>query len=166
MSDTTRIPKIERTPEQKAEERRIREMHRQNPIREVPTDTITGADVVILYRFVAAIRREREALGLTPDDVAKRAGIEPSAYIRLEAGNSIDPSLSSLFRIARALGKSLNVELVCDPSEPESGDEEDRKKAAVLRASMNLASKVSAENPYGDEPQREAAGATLPPTTS
>jgi transcriptional regulator with XRE-family HTH domain len=148
MSDTTGIPKIERTPEQKAEERRIREMHRQNPIRELPTDTITGADVVVLYRFVAAIRREREALGLTPEEVAKRAGIEPSAYTRLEAGNSISPSLSSLFRIARALGKSLNVELVADLSEPETGGADEREQAAVLRSSMNQASKVAADKPY------------------
>ena len=35
MSDTTKASKIERTPEQKAEEKRIREMHRQNPVREV-----------------------------------------------------------------------------------------------------------------------------------
>ena len=148
MSDSTKIPKIERTPEQKAEERRIRELHRQNPIRELPTDTITGADVVVLYRFVAAIQKERAALGLTPEEVAKRAGIEASTYTRLEAGNLINPTLSSLFRIARALGKSLNVELVDDAIESVTATEDEREQAAVLRASMNQASKVAAESPY------------------
>ena len=57
MSDTAKLPRIERTPEQRAEERRIREMHRHNPVREVPTDTITGADV----RANAEVRRRDQA---------------------------------------------------------------------------------------------------------
>ena len=114
MSDTAKIPKIERTPEQKAEERRIRELHRQNPIREVPADTVTGGDVVNLMRFVAAIRREREAQGLTSEAVAERVGLDPSAYARLESGNVLNPPLSSLFRIARALGKAFVLTLADD----------------------------------------------------
>jgi ribosome-binding protein aMBF1 (putative translation factor) len=114
-----RVPKIERTAEQKAKERRIREMHRQNPIREVPAETITGADVVNLMQFVAAIRRERETQGLTSEAVAERTGMEASAYARLESGNVLNPSLSTLFRIARALGKSLVLELATDLAGPE-----------------------------------------------
>lgn len=148
MSDTARIPKIERTPEQKAEERRIREMHRQNPIREVPADLITGADVVSLMRFVAAIRREREAQGLTSEAVAGRVGIDASEYARLESGNVLNPTLSTLFRIARALGKSLILQLMGDSPEPGTGPEDEREQAAVLRASKNQASKIAAENPY------------------
>jgi DNA-binding XRE family transcriptional regulator len=111
MSDTAKVPKIERTPEQKADELRIREMHRLNPIREVPADTIHGADTADLLRFVAAIRREREAQGLTPEQVAQRAGVEASAYDRLEAGHGFNPSISTLYRIARALGKNLVLDL-------------------------------------------------------
>jgi ribosome-binding protein aMBF1 (putative translation factor) len=118
MSDTAKIPKVERTAEQKAEERRIREMHRQNPVREVPTDTITGADVVRLMKLVAAIRREREAQGLAPEVVAERVGMEASAYARLESGNVLNPPLSTLFRIARALGKNLLLNLGDDPATP------------------------------------------------
>ncbi len=97
---------------------------------------------------MAAIRKEREALGLTPEEVADRAGVEASAYARLEAGNLFNPALSSLFRIARVLGKSLNLGLVEDSSESVTGSEDEREQAAVLRASMSQASKVAAENPY------------------
>lgn len=116
MSDTARIPRIERTPEQRAEEQRIREMHRQNPIREVPADTITSADVVCLMKFVSAIRREREAQGLTSEAVAERLGMEASAYARLESGNVLNPTLATLFRITRALGKSLAIGLEDSPA--------------------------------------------------
>jgi transcriptional regulator with XRE-family HTH domain len=114
MNDKARIPGIERTAEQKADERRIREMHRQNPIREVPADAISGADVVVLMRLVAAIRRERETQGLTFEAIAERACMKASAYARLESGNVLNPSLSTLFRITGALGKSLVLELATD----------------------------------------------------
>lgn len=118
MSDTARIPKLERTPEQKAEERRIREMHRLNPVRDVPADTITGRDVVALMRFVAAMRHEREAQGLTPQSVAERVGMEESAYASLESGNLLNPPLSTLFRVARALGKNLALSLADELTTP------------------------------------------------
>jgi ribosome-binding protein aMBF1 (putative translation factor) len=105
----------ERTPEQEAEELRIREMHRQNPVREVPTDIIASTDVVELMRFVAAVRRARESQGLTPEAVAERVGMDVTAYARLESGNMLNPTLSSLFRIARAVGKHLSIGLSDTP---------------------------------------------------
>lgn len=148
MSDTAKIPKVERTPEQKAEERRIREMHRQNPVREVPTDTITGADVVRLMKLVTAIRREREAQGLTAEVIAERVGMEASVYARLESGNVLNPTLATLFRIARALGKNLILQLAADQVGSEVPTEDGREQAAVLQSSMSQASKVGSENPY------------------
>lgn len=111
MSDTTKVPKIERTPEQKAEERRIREMHRQNPIREVPADTLSGVDAAQLLKFVAAVRREREAQGLTLEQLAERAGIDGAMLSRFESGQAFNSPVSTLFRIAGALGRKLVVEL-------------------------------------------------------
>ena len=107
MSDTAKIPRIERTPEQKAEERRIRETHRLNPIREVSSDTITNADARRLLKLIAAIKREREAQGLTLDELAKRAAVDVEVLTRLEAAHSFNPTVSILFRITRALGKPL-----------------------------------------------------------
>jgi ribosome-binding protein aMBF1 (putative translation factor) len=116
MSDTTKVPKIERTPEQKAEELRIREMHRLNPIREVPSDTITNADARQMLKFIAAIKREREAQGLTLHELAERAAVDIDVLTRLEAAHSFNPTISILFRLARALGKRLELGLADEQS--------------------------------------------------
>jgi ribosome-binding protein aMBF1 (putative translation factor) len=89
------------------DERRIREMHRQNPIREVPADTLRGADAAQLLRFVASVRREREAQGLTLEQLAERAGIDVGVLSRFESGPAFNPTVSTLFRLAAALGRSL-----------------------------------------------------------
>jgi ribosome-binding protein aMBF1 (putative translation factor) len=106
MSEPNR-PKFERTPEQKAEERRIREMHRQNPVREMSADTIRGEDAAQVLRFVASIRREREERGLSVEQLAEHAGLDAMVLTRLEAGQAFNPTVSTLFRIAEALDKNL-----------------------------------------------------------
>ena len=107
MSESAKLVRIERTPEQKAEERRIREMHRQNPIREVPADTMSGADAAQMLRFVACLQREREGQGLSIEEIANRAGVDATVLSKLESGLSFNPTAATLFRIARALGKRL-----------------------------------------------------------
>lgn len=107
MRNTAKLPKIERTAEQKAEERRIREMHLQNPIHQVPADTIRGADAAQLLKFAAVVRHEREAQGMTLEQLADRAGMDVAALSRLETGQAFNPTISTLFRIAGALGKNL-----------------------------------------------------------
>jgi ribosome-binding protein aMBF1 (putative translation factor) len=109
MNETAKLPKIERTAEQKAEERRIRELHRQNPVREVPADTIRGADAAQLLKLIALIQREREAQGLTLEQLSERAGMDVATLSRLESGEAFNPGVSTLFRIARALGKNLEL---------------------------------------------------------
>jgi ribosome-binding protein aMBF1 (putative translation factor) len=111
MSDTAKLPRKERTPEQLAEEKRIREAHRANPIREVPVDTISGADAAQLLKLVASIRREREALGVSLEQLAARSGIDVATLSRLESGQGFNPSISTLFRLASALGKRLTLTL-------------------------------------------------------
>jgi ribosome-binding protein aMBF1 (putative translation factor) len=109
MSDTAKLPRKERTPEQIAEEKRIRELHRQSPIREVPADTISGADAAQLLKFVAALRREREARGFSHEELAKRAGIDVQTLSRLESGQAFNLTISTLYRLASALGKKLTL---------------------------------------------------------
>lgn len=103
------ITRMNRTPEQRAEEERIREMHRLNPIREVPTDTITLGDAHRMIAFCFSIKRERVAQGLTVEQLAERAAVHVEVLKRLEAAHSFNPTVSILFRIARALGKSFVV---------------------------------------------------------
>jgi ribosome-binding protein aMBF1 (putative translation factor) len=113
MSETANFPRANRTPEQKAEELRIREMHRQNPIREVPTDVILNADAFRVIKFIAAIKQEREAQGLSLEELAERAKVDLGVLTRLESAQSYNPTLSVLIRIARALKKQLELSL-CD----------------------------------------------------
>jgi ribosome-binding protein aMBF1 (putative translation factor) len=118
MSEKAKVPNIERTPEQKAEENRIRELHRQNPIRAVPADTLRGSDVATLLKFIASIRREREAQGLTVDELAARAGIDAATLTRLESGAAFNPTIATLFRIAEVLGRDLTLALNGSASQP------------------------------------------------
>jgi ribosome-binding protein aMBF1 (putative translation factor) len=120
MSDTAKVPRSERTPEQKAEERRIREMHRENPIREVPADTLRGSDAARLLQFVACVRHEREAQGLTLEQLATRAGIDVGVLSRFESGQAFNLTVSTLFRIAAALGRNLTLGL--DGAQPEANE--------------------------------------------
>jgi ribosome-binding protein aMBF1 (putative translation factor) len=111
MSDTAKVPRSERTPEQKAEEKRIRELHEQTPIRDVPADTLRGSDTARLLEFVASVRRERESQGLTLEQLAARAGVEVGMLARFESGQAFNPTISTLFRIATALGRDLVLTL-------------------------------------------------------
>lgn len=115
MSETTRASRIERTPEQKAEEKRIREMHRQNPIRETPADTLRGSDASQLLKHAANVRHEREAQGLTREQLAERAGIDLQTLVRFETGQAFNPTIAALYRIAAALGRTLVLGLETSP---------------------------------------------------
>jgi ribosome-binding protein aMBF1 (putative translation factor) len=119
MNEVLRQKRLERTPEQIAEERRIRELHRQQPIRVIPTETVDGADMPSLLKFVAAVRREREACGMSVEQLAERSGMDVDALARLEAAQNFNPSAATMFRLTRALGKSLQL-AIHDPSAPES----------------------------------------------
>ncbi len=109
MSDIARMPRIERTPEQRAEEKRIREAHRSNPIRVLPSDTVSGAEATILYQWAAAIKRERESLGWSVDELAERSKVDPIVLGKLESCLSVNPTIATLFRIVGALGGKLSL---------------------------------------------------------
>jgi HTH-type transcriptional regulator / antitoxin HipB len=57
------------------------------------------------------LRLARENAGITQEDLARRTKTKKSAISRLE-NHAEDVRLSTLERVARALGKSLRVELV------------------------------------------------------
>src|SRR5581483_11949763 len=53
-----------------------------------------------LRAFVQAIKRAREAAGLTLADVSRRCGIDQPALSRLENGHNKNPTLDTLWRYA------------------------------------------------------------------
>ncbi|MCW2983492.1 MAG: family transcriptional regulator [Conexibacter sp.] len=53
------------------------------------------------------IRAARAAAGMTQDQAADAAGMQVAVYSRIERGES-DPRVSSLLKIARALGVTVS----------------------------------------------------------
>lgn len=69
------------------------------------------AEFTLLHSMLEA----RQQAGLTQADVAERMGTKPSAVTRLEsslAEGRHSPSLSTLHKYARAVGRRLEVRLV------------------------------------------------------
>jgi transcriptional regulator with XRE-family HTH domain len=65
-----------------------------------------------LLELLAALRRQRERLGLSLSEVSRRSGIDTGDLSRLENGKIHDPRSSTLSRYASALGKRLSWSLV------------------------------------------------------
>ena len=63
------------------------------------------------FKVGVLLRQAREQAGITQEDLARRTKTKKSAISRLE-NHAEDVRLSTLDRVARALGKSLRIELV------------------------------------------------------
>lgn len=63
------------------------------------------------YRVLEAMIRARAEAGLTQAEVAQIAGTTQSSIARLESGR-VSPSVATLRKYARAVGKRLSVELI------------------------------------------------------
>lgn len=106
--------KYQRTPEQKAQDREIREMFRHwHPSPEELIASGEGAKFDLrgefrgLRAFVAELKHVREEKGLTLAEVSARCGIDQPALSRLENGHFRNPTLDTLWRYAAALGRQL-----------------------------------------------------------
>lgn len=63
------------------------------------------------FKIGVLLRQARERAGVTQEDLARRTKTRKSAISRLE-NHAEDVRLSTIKRVARALGKSLRIELV------------------------------------------------------
>lgn len=63
------------------------------------------------FKVGVLLRQAREQAGVTQEDLARRTKTKKSAISRLE-NHAEDVRLSTLQRVARALGKSLRIELI------------------------------------------------------
>ena len=67
------------------------------------------------YKLIAELLRARKKSGLTQAEVASRMGTTNTVVARLEAGGGSkrhSPSLTTLRRYAKAVGRELNIRLV------------------------------------------------------
>jgi len=67
------------------------------------------------FKIGVLLRQAREQAGVTQEDLARRTKTKKSAISRLE-NHAEDVRLSTIERVARALGKSLRIELVEAPA--------------------------------------------------
>lgn len=62
-------------------------------------------------RIMSELRAERERLGISLSELAKRTGMARETIHRLETAKSPNPTISTLHRIADSLGMSLELSL-------------------------------------------------------
>ena len=63
------------------------------------------------YRVARELIRLRKQQGLSQSEVARRAGLKQPAIARLESG-AVKPTLDTIQRVARVLGRHVEVTLV------------------------------------------------------
>jgi DNA-binding Xre family transcriptional regulator len=106
--------KANRTPEETARLRADRERYQRD--RPTPEqllaeggheDFIALGDLLRLHQVMASLKSERERQQVTLAELAERTGIDQAALSRLENGRNANPTLDTLQRIARALGKVI-----------------------------------------------------------
>lgn len=119
--------KVQFTPEQRAEHRRLRELFTDwHPSPEGLIASDKGKQFSIfgeypyLRPFLAELKQAREAAGMSLADVAARSGIDKAALSRLENGQNPNPTLDTLWRYATALGKRLLLRKVPECPQCES----------------------------------------------
>src|SRR4051794_6549472 len=115
--------KIERTPEQLAELRAAREeFQREKPSLDDLTSSgdydgpFRHGDVMALLSAVAAIKRDRERRGLTLAEVSERSGLDRGMLSRLENGKILNPTITTLWRYAEAVGSRVSLVVEDEPA--------------------------------------------------
>ena len=109
---TSRTQKVEWTEEDRARHRAIRErFQRDRPTMEELVQSgeynepVTMGEYLDIRQAVAALKAAREQAGLSLADVEERCGIGRAALCRLENGQTLNPTVNTLSRYARAIGK-------------------------------------------------------------
>lgn len=69
------------------------------------------AELDALLEALQMLKRAREAAGLSLADVSKKSGIDPARLSKLENDPSANPTISTLARIAAAVGVRLSIQI-------------------------------------------------------
>ena len=115
--------KIERTPEQRAEPRAVRDQfQRERPSLDdlVASGDYEGpyrhGDVMAFLSAIAALKRRRDQLGLSLAEVSERSGLDKGMLSRLENGKILNPTMATLWRYAEALGMQVALAVEALPA--------------------------------------------------
>lgn len=77
-------------------------------MKEIGEDTVEAETIRQLAHMVSDIIRRRKLLGLTQEEVAKKAGLTQAQIARLENSSQI-PRVDTLIKVAVALGLSIKL---------------------------------------------------------
>jgi DNA-binding XRE family transcriptional regulator len=83
-----------------------------------PTGPGSLQDLFHLRNAVAALKAERERQQLSISEVSRATGIDSAAISRLETGANVNPTVATLTRYARALGKEIVIGLADQADAP------------------------------------------------
>jgi transcriptional regulator with XRE-family HTH domain len=67
------------------------------------------------------IKKYRQKSGLSQDQLARKAGIPYSTYLKIESGYTPNPSIQAVMNIAEALGVSIDELVGKKQIRPDSG---------------------------------------------
>lgn len=119
MEFRRRQMKIERTPEEKARLKAVRDrFQKEKPSLEKLvaggeySPPIKQVEYCELMKTAAALKKAREEAGISLRQMAQRMSMDVGALSRLENGVNSNPTIETLFRYARSLGKNVLVQLV------------------------------------------------------
>ena len=106
--------RIERTPEELAELRAVRErFQRDKPSLDQvlaatgQTEAISLCEYLRTQELLQALRTERERQHMTLGQLAEQTGFDPAVLSRLLSGRQANTTLATVSRIANALGKEV-----------------------------------------------------------
>jgi len=71
-----------------------------------------GVELLHPSELACSLRTARKAAGMSLADVACAAGMTKQAVLKIESGRNSNPKIDTLLRIAKAVGKSLKIELI------------------------------------------------------
>lgn len=107
---------------------------------------------VAVREAMKALKRERQAQGLSLSDVEKRTGIGRAALSRLENETELNPTVVTLTRYAEALGKEVVLNFGDRPLEDANGTAF-KRACRRDRSNYQLAANPAATTPGENRPQ-------------
>ena len=93
------------------------------------SETIKAGSYFAVKQLLHELKQARLAAGLTLADVAKRTGMDQATLSRLETGRQPNPTIDTLWRYARAVGRELQLGHVA-VSKPTNGRKPRKKVTA------------------------------------